>query len=214
MKLWFLAALLSLVVFTTGFAAENTRVRVIALFANKALLEIGSQQKLLSRGEQFKGVTLKSASSRGAIVLINGKERKLGLNQSITSDFKKPERGKSTVYPDSQGMYYVDGKINGRPMHFLIDTGATYIAMSGQHAAALGIDYRKGVRGLANTASGTVQVWQVTLNSVSIGGISAPNVEASIIQGSRPYDVLLGNSFLKFVNLQRQGAALVLEQKY
>jgi len=189
-------------------------IRVIGLFTNKALLEINGQQKLLTRGEVFDGVTLESASGRGAVVSIDGETQKLGLNQSITSSFKKPERNAAKVFPDSQGMYFVTGKANGQPMRFLVDTGATYVTLSGQNATRIGIDFKKGVRGYAQTASSTVLVWRVMLDSVTIGGIKVPNVQASIIEGSQPTDALLGNSFLKHTRIQRIGSALELEKKY
>ncbi len=99
-------------------------------------------------------------------------------------------------------------------MRFLVDTGATYVTMSGQQAALIGIDYRKGIRGFAQTASATVAVWQIVLDRVSIGGISIANVEATVIEGPRPYDILLGNSFLKFTQLQRSGSVMEIRKRF
>ena len=195
-------------------AAADIDVKVIALFTNKALLKIGNEQKILTKGETFKGVTLQSASGRGAVVLIDGKSQKIGLNQSIQQGFKKPDRSKATIYPDAQGMYFVKGRVNGKKVQFLVDTGATYLTMSGNQARKIGIDFRKGEIGYAHTASGTVQVWQVKLNSVSIGDIKASNVDASVIAGDRPFEILLGNSFLKYTKLQRIGATMELQQRY
>ncbi|MEE8364475.1 MAG: retropepsin-like aspartic protease [Gammaproteobacteria bacterium] len=206
------AAILMLCLSTSN--AGDIDIKVVGLFTNKVLLEIEGEQKLLSKGETFNGVTLISASARGAVVSIHGEKKKLSLNQSIGSNYKKPDRAKSTIYPDEQGMYYVKGKINGRSLRFLIDTGATYLTMSGQQAALIGIDYRQGVRGFVNTASSTVPVWQIVLDRVSVGDISVPNVEASVIEGSRPHDALLGNSFLKFTQLERTGSVMELRKRY
>jgi aspartyl protease family protein len=194
--------------------ASDIDIKVVGLFTNKVLLEIEGEQKLLSKGETFNGVTLISASARGAVVSIHGEEKKLGLNQSIGSSYKKPDRAKSTIYPDEQGMYYVNGKINGRGLRFLIDTGATYVTMSGQQAAMIGIDYRQGVKGFVNTASSIVPVWQIVLDRVSVGDISVPNVAATVIEGSRPHNALLGNSFLKFTQLERTGSVMELRKRY
>jgi aspartyl protease family protein len=198
----------------TPLVAANLNVKVIALFTNKALLQIGSEQKILTKGESFKGVTLQSASARGAVVLIGGKAREIGLNQSIQQGFKKPDRSTATIYPDRQGMYFVKGKVNRTKVQFLVDTGATYLTMSGKHAEKIGIDFRKGTIGYANTASGTVQVWQVKLDSVSIGDIKVSNVDASVIAGNQPFEILLGNSFLKNTKLQRIGVTMELQQRY
>ena len=194
--------------------ADATDVRVIGLFTNKALLQINGQQKLLTKGESFDGVTLESASGRGAVVLIDGESKKLGLNQSIQGNFKQPDRTVSKIFPDFQGMYFITGKVNGQPMRFLVDTGATYVTMSGQNATRIGIDFRKGSRGYAQTAAATVPVWRIMLDSVSIGDINVPNVQATVIEGSQPSDALLGNSFLKHTRIQRIGRAMEIEQKY
>ena len=197
---------------TPGIYAAN--VKVIGLFTNKALLLIDSQQKLLSQGQSFEGVTLISASGRGAVISVDGETRKLGLNQGIQGNFKKPDRSVSKIYADFQGMYYVGGRVNGHPIRFLVDTGATHVTMSGDHARNIGIDYRQGHQSFANTAAATVPVWEVTLDSVSVGGIKVPNVKATIIEGSQPYDALLGNSFLKHTQLTRIGNVMEIQQKY
>jgi len=204
--------LLTLVLIASTSNAAD--IRVIGLFTNKALLEINGQQKLLSRGESFEGVLLESASGRGAVVSIGGETKKLGLNQSITSSFKEPQRTTARVFPDLHGMYIITGKVNGKPMRFLVDTGATYVTISGENATRIGIDFKQGQKAYAQTASSIVTVWQVMLDSVSIGGISVPNVPASVIEGSQPADALLGNSFLKHTRIQRIGSVLELEKKY
>ena len=111
------------------------RVKVIALFTDKALLQVGDQQKIVKKGETFEGVLLESASGRGAVVVIDGKQTETRLNQSIAGNFKKPDRTRMKIYPDSLGMYYVKGKINGVATRFLVDTGATFVTMSGNHAS-------------------------------------------------------------------------------
>ena len=50
--------------------ADDVKVKVIALFANKALLQVGNQQKVVNKGEIFEGVLLQSASGRGAVRLV------------------------------------------------------------------------------------------------------------------------------------------------
>jgi aspartyl protease family protein len=195
-------------------AAADNGVRVIALFSGKALLQVGDQQKIVNQGETFEGVLLESASGRGAVVVIDGNRQKLGLNQSIAGNFKKPNRTRMKIFPDALGMYYVDGKINGLATRFLIDTGATFVTMSGNHASRLKIDYRKGTYSSAQTASAVVPVWQIKLASVSIGGIELKNVDATVIAGERPFDVLLGNSFLRRTRIQQAGSVLEIEKRY
>jgi aspartyl protease family protein len=199
---------------TSAALAADSGVRVIALFSGKALLQVGDQQKVVNQGETFEGVLLESASGRGAVVVIDGNRQKLGLNQSIAGNFKKPNRTRMKIFPDALGMYYVDGKINGLATRFLIDTGATFVTMSGNHASRLKIDYRKGTYSSAQTASAVVPVWQIKLASVSIGGIELKNVDATVIAGERPFDVLLGNSFLRRTRIQQAGSVLEIEKRY
>ncbi len=111
-------------------------------------------------------------------------------------------------------MYFVNGKINGAPIGFLVDTGATYVTMSGRQASALNIDFKKGLRGQAQTAAAVVAVWQITLNSVSVGDIKLSNVTATVIAGNQPGQVLLGNSFLRHTDMQQAGSALVIRKRY
>ena len=210
----FVALLLALNLGASTALAADPAVTVIALFADKALLQVGEQQKIVKKGETFEGVLLESASGRGAVVVIDGKRQKLGLNQSIAGNFKKRDRTRIKIYPDSLGMYYVKGKINGVATRFLVDTGATFVTLSGNHANRLKIDYRKGKYSSAQTASAVVPVWQIRLASVSIGGIELKNVEATVIAGEQPFDVLLGNSFLRHTRIQQAGAVLEIEKRY
>ena len=194
--------------------ADEVKVKVIALFANKALLQVGSQQKIVKKGETFEGVLLQSASGRGAVVIVNGEEMKLDLNQSIAGNFKKPERANLKIYPDSVGMYFVDGEINGQRTRFLVDTGATFVTLSGSKARSLKIDFRKGISETVQTAASMVQAWIVKLDSVTVGGIRVSNVDATVIAGSQPAEVLLGNSFLQHTQMQKAGAVLELKKRF
>ncbi len=207
--------LAALLILNIGFTvAADAEVKVIALFYDKALLQVGDKQKIVKKGETFEGVLLESASGRGAVVIIDGNRLKLGLNQSIAGNFKKPDRSSMKIYPDSLGMYYVKGAINGQPTRFLVDTGATFVTMSGRKARSLKIDYRRGIRSTAQTAAAIVPVFQIKLESVSIGGIRLPNVDATVIAGDQPAEVLLGNSFLRHTRMQKAGSVLEIRQRF
>jgi len=212
---WLRAFIVLLLLVPAGAAiAQPARVKVIALFTNKALLQVGDQQKVVSAGETFEGVLLQSATGRGAVVVINGETMNIDLNQSIAGNFKKPERSNLRIFPDARGMYFVKGTINNSSTDFLVDTGATNVTMSGSKARALGIEYKKGKRGVAQTAAAVVPVWQVTLNSVGIGGIKLNNVSATVIEGDKPTNVLLGNSFLRHTDIQQTSSVLIIRERY
>ena len=200
-----------------GAAAANTgQVKVIGLFTDKAMLQVGDRKKIVTVGETFEGVLLKSASGRGAVVVVDGKTLELGLiSRNVAGGYKKPDRDRATIYPDAQGMYFVDGKINGRSTRFLVDTGATNVAISGQLALQLGIEFRgQGKVDFAETASGRVAVHNIRLDSVTAGGITLRNVSAIVIPGKHPSDVLLVNSFLSRTQMIRAGSVLEIRKRY
>ena len=109
------------------------------------------------------------------------------------------------------GHYVASGMINSHKVTFLLDTGATDVAVSAGLAATLGL--RRGMPITSQTANGTVTAWQTELAEVSIGDISLRNVRASILPGLQGDEVLLGMSFLKQLELVQRGKHLLLRQK-
>ena len=193
--------------------ASEVSIKVIALFSGKAMLQVNGQQKIVKKGETFEGVMLKSASGRGAVVEVEGKEKKLGLNQSIAAgNYKKPERANLKIYPDAIGMYFVEGSINDQPTKFLVDTGATFVTISGDKARQLGVDYTKGHRSSAQTAASVVTAWLVKLELVSIGGIEIRNVDAMVLRKDLDQS-LLGMSFLReLYSYEFRGDRMIIKQ--
>ena len=86
--------------------------------------------------------------------------------------------------------------------------------MSGKKAQALGIDFRLGLPAQAQTAAAVVQAWQIKLDTVSIGGILVRDVDAIVIPGNQPFEVLLGNSFLKHTSIHRAGQVLEIKKRF
>ena len=114
---------------------------------------------------------------------------------------------------DTHGHFVSDGAINGNPIRFLVDTGATSVALPASDADRLGIDYRKGRRGISNTAGGPVTVYRVSLDSVRLGGIELRTVDAVVIE--QGLDIaLLGMSFLNRVEMMRDGATMTLIRRF
>ena len=206
--------ILLLVTSLSAFAATDS-VKVVALFSDKAMLMINGENIIMKKGDVIQGVTLISANGRGAVVRFeNGVEKQFSLNQSINQAFKKPTNNKLTVYSNNSGMFLMPGEINGRKTRFLLDTGATFISMSSVEADKLGLSYLSAGKGMVQTASDVVPVWKIKLDNVKVGGISVSNVEAVVLNGSNPKPILLGMSFLKHLKMQRNGAAMLIEQKY
>ena len=110
---------------------------------------------------------------------------------------------------DRNGHYTADGQINGRPVTFLVDTGATDVALPESTARALGLEF--GPRVKVMTAAGPANAWVTRLNEVTVGGLRRENVRASITDGEFN-GVLLGMSFLKHYNLQQQDGRLIIRE--
>ncbi len=109
------------------------------------------------------------------------------------------------------GHYVASGTINGQTVTFLLDTGATDVAVSSDLAEALGL--RRGMPITSQTANGSVTAWQTELAEVSIGDITLHNIRASILPGLDGDEVLLGMSFLKQLELVQRGKLLLLRQQ-
>jgi aspartyl protease family protein len=198
-----------------GIAHAVDKLEVQGLFANKAVLMIDGSLRVLAVGEVSpEGVRLVSADSRGAVLEVDGVEKKFELGNTVSTSFVQRKNQKETIYVNSSGMYLTFGSINGRSVRFLVDTGASAIAMNINQAKELGIRYDKiGVPASVSTASGFENAYRVRLKSVSVGKITQTNVEALVIDGNHPGPILLGMSFLGQLNVEHTGTAMTLTQQ-
>jgi aspartyl protease family protein len=187
---------------------------VLGLFKNKAIVKIDGKQRTLKKGKKSpEGVTLISADSDVAILEVDGKEQEFKLGQHVGMSFTKKKKAEAKIMRVN-GMYGTTGFINGQPVYFLVDTGATWIAMNSNQARSLGINFRyTGKRDFVSTANGVVPVYRITLDKVRVGEIELTNVAAGVLEGNSPTKVLLGNSFLNRVEMQRQGQVMLVKQK-
>lgn len=191
--------------------AQATDVAVKGLFAGSAVLNIDGKQRLLKAGKTSpEGVKLISATSKVAVLEINGQRHQLGISQQIASGFAAVKKQEVRLPEGNGGHYWAAGQINSRPVKFLVDTGATYIAMNRATAERLGVNYRAGKESQAQTAGGIRPIYIVRLARVSVGGIVIDNVPASVHLDDSPAQVLLGNSFLSQLEMRKDQGVLVL----
>ena len=108
------------------------------------------------------------------------------------------------------GHYVTQGKINNHPVTFLLDTGASDISIPDKIAKKLKLKY--GLQRRYQTANGMILGNLTNLKSVSIGNIKLQNVRASINPQMHNDEVLLGMSFLKFIEFSQRGDTLILRQ--
>lgn len=196
--------------------AAATDVNVIGLFQGKAVIVVNrGAPRTLSAGQRSpEGVLLVSADSKSALLEIDGKRERLEMGQHFESASLTGARDSITLAADSRGHYVADGNVNGGAVRFLVDTGATLVALPAADARRLGIDFRKGRRATSQTANGPAVVWRVTLDTVSIGGLTVHNVEG-IVHEAQGLDVaLLGMSFLNRMEMRREGPNLTLTKRY
>lgn len=190
-------------------------VEVLALFKDRAVVRAAGSEHMLREGETSPdGITLLEADARGARVRYRGETYQLDLSRHVAGRFTAAERQRVSISPDSLGQYRVRGAINGTFVNFLVDTGASVVALSQRHAGSLGIDLERAERGVVQTAQGTVGSAFVTLDEVVVGGITAYNVQAAVIEGNYPVEILLGMSFLRKVGMEEQNGVLTLVQKH
>jgi len=122
--------------------------------------------------------------------------------------------GSAVIPPDNRGHFEVDGRVDGRRIRFMVDTGATVIALTTADAATLGIHPAQRDFAVAiNTANGTVRAAPVRLDMVEIDGVVVRDVAAVVMPDQALGENLLGMSFLsRLRRFEYDGGRLVLEQ--
>ncbi|MCR8923670.1 TIGR02281 family clan AA aspartic protease [Dasania sp. GY-MA-18] len=114
------------------------------------------------------------------------------------------------LHPNRQHHYIVSGTINQQAVVFLLDTGATHVAVPSRLAQRLQL--KRGLAQQVNTANGTATAYSTEIKHLSFGNISLHNVKASINPGMNGEVVLLGMSALKQLEFTQKGELLILRQ--
>lgn len=200
----------------------DTRVNVVGLFSNKALLMInGSGPHSMKAGQTKNGVKLISANSNSATLMIEGERQVLSMGQaaSVGGNNRAESSGGGTnspvsLYADNAGHFYGNLTINGASLRYVVDTGATTVAMNSGDAKYAKIDYAKGQKVNMSTANGVIPAYNVKLNTLKIGTITLHNITATVIEGGSPPVVLLGMSAQNRLDVKRENSIMTLTKKY
>jgi aspartyl protease family protein len=202
---------LNIVIFSSmAYAVDD--IAVMGLIKDQVILRINGIHHTIGKDiSVVNGVKLLEIDKdRKSVTLeVDGITKKYRLGHGT-----KTATASIKLLPDSSGVYKAFAKINNKQVEYIIDTGATLVSLNSNIATKLGIDYKKATQTVnAETASGVVQVYLVTLDSIEIGEIKIKNVAAAVHEGNFPSMVLLGMSFLNQFDMEREGGVLSLQLK-
>ena len=119
-----------------------------------------------------------------------------------------------TVRADRLGHFQVEGSVDGRRLDFMVDTGASMVALRERDANKLGIfPAARDYTARTSTANGVIKVAPVRLPSLEVNGIRVYDVQAAVIPDQALSTNLLGMSFLSRVRrFEMANGRLVMEQ--
>lgn len=198
-----------------SLAVSAQTVTLSGSMGDKALLIINGSPRTVAAGATFQNVKVVSVGSNEAVVEMDGKRSTLLLGGAPVNLGRASSEGTGTqiVLTAGPGGHFVTGgSINGRAVQFLVDTGASVVAMSEADAERIGLKYKNGQRGYASTANGQVPVYRASLDVVRVGDVQVYNVEAMVLPMAMP-NILLGNSFLTRFQMKRENEQLTLDRR-
>ena len=131
-------------------------------------------------------------------------------NQNIQSSISDQGLREIRLKRNKQGHYLARGRINGQPVTFLLDTGATLVSIPEDIARRLSL--KAGGRSYASTANGIIETYSTRLDSIGIGNIELYDIAAQINPHMNTNEILLGMSFLKRLELIQRGNILTIRQ--
>jgi aspartyl protease family protein len=137
-------------------------------------------------------------------------QRQINPNQQLETRYADAGVREVVLQRNRFGHYVTSGEINGKPVTFMLDTGATGVAIPDAVARRLGIPRGRAYR--TQTANGTAVSYAALLDTVAVGDIVLSDVQAGIAPGMGIEQVLLGMSFLKHIEFTQRGDSLILRQ--
>ena len=158
-----------------------------------------------------KGMTLAAwIIALGLLTLFfnNKLESQRNPNQAVYSRINDAGTPEVILKRNRFGHYVTTGTVNGRSVEFMLDTGASDVAIPAELAQELGLE--RGAPVQYQTANGVVTAYRTTIDSVSIGPMVIRSVPASINPGMRDMEILLGMSVLRHVEFTQRGDTLIL----
>lgn len=194
--------------------AQAQSVALTGVLGQRALLVVdGAGPRSLAVGESWRGVKLLALQGEQAELEVGGRRTSVRLGASPVHMGGAGASKRVVLQADGRGHFMGQGRINGQLVQFMVDTGASTVALDTTEAERLGLDYRKGRQARVSTANGSTPVWVVRLASLRIGESELTDIEAAVVPQPMPY-VLLGNNVLARFQMSRGPQQMVLEQRY
>jgi aspartyl protease family protein len=193
-----------------AYAADVT---VSGTMQGRAMLTVDGVARIYNVGQTVtSGVRLVEVEGNEAVLEVQGRKQRLAVGQRVA---RQSSSGVETavLHVNAQGHYLVSGSINGLPVRFLVDTGATMVSMGRAEATRLGLNLSGAESGTAYTANGPVPVMRVRLDRVNVGDITLDAVDALVHEHDLPI-ALLGMSFLNRTDMKFEGNLLKLKKRY
>ena len=196
-------------------AAAASEVLLVGVFGDKAaiLAVDGGTPKTIKVGQKFGDITLISVDKDRATIESGGKRSVLVRGQTYSSTGGSSAHQSVTLAAGAGGHFITEGAVNGGQVRFLVDTGATMIALPASDANRLGISYRRNDVATVQTAAGPASAYRVKFDSVRVGGIELSNVDGVVVESGLPV-ALLGMTFLNRVEMTRDGDRMTLTRRY
>jgi aspartyl protease family protein len=193
--------------------AQAQGVVLAGRMGDRALLVIDGQAHTLAVGARAAGVRLLRWNGDEAELELAGRRllARIGAAPAQVGGAGSGGGAREVVIPAGSGGHFVAaGAINGRATRFMVDTGATVVALGRAEADRLGLDLRQARTATMQTANGPVPVQMVVLTQVRLGDVELAHVDAAVLPLPMPY-VLLGNSFLSRFQMRRDNDVMRLE---
>lgn len=136
-------------------------------------------------------------------------DRQENPNMQVTS-YAEGGRAVVELQQNRAGMYVANGQINGHQVTFMLDTGATQVAIP--QAIAERLNLRRGTAVMVRTANGTARAYTTTISELRLGDIQLQNVSGTIVPGYQSEQILLGMSALSTLEFNQQNRVLTIYQ--
>ncbi len=165
----------------TAQAQQVALIGVIGTKAAVLALD-GGDPKAVKVGQTWRGVTVVSVEHDSATVEIDGQQRVLERGQHYRGAPPPSTRQTATLAADPRGHFFTDATINDMTVRSVVDTGASVVVLSVNDANRLGLDWRNGTRGLMQTANGTTSAYVVKLSKVRVGTIELHEIDGVVVE--------------------------------